>query len=627
MLADIIPAFRTPLSLPFLSYLVPPELEERLKPGQLVTVPFRSKTVFGVVRAAYHQNPEDQKKLKTVTDIALEVPLLTEAQLRFLEEISGLYHTPLGFLLKTNLPPLQPRKLKALKKDLKETALVPKTKQTFSKPSLFSLPSQEGFVEYLKNSLSNKKTSLILAPEIPDLLNLGKTLRSLGHTEFATITSDLSPKEFFSLYFEILSGKYRLIIGTRRALFLPFPELHHIIMTDEANPSYKSWDMAPRYHTRDASLMLAQSYGAKLDLISPAPSVESYFFAKHKIYNSEGDSTLITGNKHYSITSMSLERHGGHYGVLSQDVEQLLENSNESVFLFTHRRGAMSVARCGDCEFVFTCPNCHRSLTVHGKTQTFECHHCKHSQKISITCPKCGSMRLRTFGAGSEGLEAAVRKLLPHDPRPIIRIDSDTTAIKKLENSNKPTIYIGTQYAWPLVPWNKLKTVVFVDADTLLFIPEYKMTEELWYLLTSAYYQLPAGGILVVQTNHTDHAVYQGLHTPGLFYNQELKQRKMFGYPPYNYLVKLLYAGPEPIETSRLASMVHNKLSQLTKSHSDITILAELPLFPYHQKARYWRTILAKVSYRNYKKSIKLLLAEVPGDWKVDLNPNTLLSL
>ena len=169
--------------------------------------------------------------------------------------------------------------------------------------------------------------------------------------------------------------------------------------------------------------------------------------------------------------------------------------------------------------------------------------------------------------------------------------------------------------------------MAFVDADTPLFVPEYRSTEHLWDLLRDAAFRMNETGALYVQTNHPEHPVYANLPNPEAFYAVELEQRKIFGYPPHKYLLKLFFGAATKESGKAEGERLFRQHGGLTKGPTDIKITPPLELFPPFQKGRYWQAIILKLSYADYKQQLRAIMKIVPETWKVDPNPNTLLSL
>ena len=79
-------------------------------------------------------------------------------------------------------------------------------------------------------------------------------------------------------------SNFKLIVGARSSLFLPFSNLGLVIVDEEHDTSYKQYDPAPRYNARDGAIYLAHIHKAKTLLGSATPSIESYYNAQEGKY-------------------------------------------------------------------------------------------------------------------------------------------------------------------------------------------------------------------------------------------------------------------------------------------------------------------------------------------------------
>lgn len=619
-----------PVTLPFFDYAVPEEMKAKIKVGQLVKIPFLKSEIFGVV--AELNSAGSEHKLKEIKEIVFTAPILSRAQINFLIDIAEFYHTSLGFILKSCLPPLQKRKLKKMQ----ESGVMPvPAKQTakseFAKPTFFAFGSDKEKIKFILKKLIGPEQILYLVPELPNLEKIQKQLPEniLQHAEI--ITGELSNKELFDKWMRIWSGEKNIIIGTRRALFLPWFNLKTIILDDEANLNYKSWDMAPRLHTRDAAIFLAKHHGAELNLLGHTPSVETSYFCQHKIYkNADSENTgalaIAPFESKPTIIDLRAERKAGNYNFISTRlVEEFKNIKSGDIFFYLNRRGSSSYVGCRDCGNVYKCPNCHITLNYHQDQNLLKCHYCGHSEPMRSSCPNCHGVNVTMFGVGTQQAETAIRRMLgASNGRKVVRIDSD---VNDLENLNTPEdkIIVGTQLAWSYLDWSKIKLFAFLDADTSLFIPEYKVVENLFQLLRDAQYNLQDGAKLIIQTNHPDHLVFNSLFKPENFYAEQLKERQLLGYPPFKFLLKLFYGNHKQELAEREGQRMANLLTALTKSQKDIKIAGPLQTSPYYYGGQYWQVILAKIGYQSYKQNTKLLLSKLPPNWKVDPNPNSIL--
>ena len=622
MIIQVVPARRMPLSLNFFDYSVPKKLEQKIQVGQLVSIPFRKQEIFGVVFKVIKERPDKTiANIKDILKIISLKPALSCPQLNFLIEISQFYHTSLGFLLKSNLMPLQKRKLSKLndlKSDENQDTKISAAKQ----PTLVTYQKNEDKINYIVKNLDLKKQNLILVPEVGSLKEINLSAKFKDKT--LIISSELTTKELYEAWTDIWLGKKKIIIGTRRALFMPLYNLANIFLIDESNPNYKSWDMTPRINTRDAALMLQKFHGAKLRLLTHTPSVESYYFAHHKIYSKK---TLSVPDKSNfpTVIDMRLERKAGNYSFLSdQLVKKIIELKNKKIFLFLNKRGTASYVGCRDCGQVSKCNKCKVLLTYHQDKNSLLCHYCNTAYPFTHNCSKCNGLNMTMYGVGTQMVENEVKKILGAKNRDdIIRVDSDRPVLTKI----KQNIVIGTQLAWSYVDWNNLDLVVFVDADTSLFVPEYKVAESLRFLVRDALSKMQKNAELVIQTTHLDHVVFKTITDSDKFYIKELKERKFLGYPPYKFLLKFFFGHASKHAVTNEVSQLQTILNTLTKDNLSIKLTDPLETTPYHYRGKYWQVVLAKISYKTYKKDTLQILKLLPKGWKVDPNPNTILSI
>lgn len=614
MKALVIPIKRMPTRLPYLDYKIPDDLLNKIKVGQMVVISLRAQNIFGIVKKIIPAGK--QEKLKSIESIVFEEPLLSLEQLDFLEEISELYHTPLTFLVKNNLPPLQKRKLKKIEVK-KNSPLKNKDKQ---KPRLIINKNFLEEIEYIQKKINPKKQNLILVSEINQIKKIADSLKEDFKKKTVIITSETSEKELFEKWWQIKNGEKNIILSTRMGLFLPWHNLNNIFLTDEGNENYKSWDMSPRFHTRDACLVLSHQFGAKLHLLSPTPSVESYYFAQKKVYEKQG--ALAVFNTKTKVLDLNQEKKFGNFSIFSDLSKEQIKKTTKPVFIFLNKKGTANYIACKDCGQVLTCPHCKNFLTYYHVSQKIKCHHCDYEDKMRSTCRNCGGRNLNLKGLGTEFIAEELKKSLPN--KKIIQIDSDTKTkdIKSEDNQ----IIIGTQYAWGQIDWDKLGLVVFLDADTSLYIPEYKVAQELWQKIRKAQY-LIKNGVLIIQTSQVQNFTFQSIIKPEKFYETELQMRKSLDYPPFKFILKIFYGDKDQKQSFLQADKKYNELLTLTKGQKNVKIFNPLPAFPVFKQGKYWQIIIIKIGFEHYKKTTKLINQNLSDDWKSDPNPINLLSV
>lgn len=631
MFATVIPLRRMPPSLSTLTYSIPPHLDKVIATGQLVMIPLGQKQEVGLIKEVISKKPENFLKsiaVKDIKEITNPCPIITQSQLSFLEELSALYHTPLGFLIKSNIFSPQKTKLKKFSTLESSPPYLP-THLQFSQAVFFYKNEQEKINYFLKHFHLDRQ-NLIIVPEILSAHKLLPLFPKNLEQKIAIITSETSPKELFSLWLKIWSRQIPIVVGTRRIFFLPWSNIGQIFVDDEVNPNHKNWDMAPRFHNRDAALLLAKHHQAFVHLISHTPSTETYYQNQIK----ENDQKLTSFSPPFYpttiIVDLNQERKMKNFSLLSEraaeEIVQTIQKKN-NVFLFLNRRGNSKYILCQDCNFIFKCSICYTYLTYYKQENLLKCHGCGKNQPMSSLCPNCQGAKIKTYGEGTEALESLVKKITKNIAVHVVRLDSDNTIVKKIFTTpSSPYIIIGTQLAWERLIWKELQLAVFINADTPLYIPEYKLTEQLWYYIRDAEYRLNHLAKLIIQTSQPAHVIFQNLSSPDRFYLSELTHRKKYHYPPFGYILKLLYGNSSIAEVAFETQKLYTDLNKLTKYKTAITILNPLDTNPPYYNRKFWKTIIIKIHTENPLKEALDLLKIVPFIWKVDFNPSTLLT-
>lgn len=618
MIAVVVPVKRGKIALSAFDYDVPDAFAAMIKVGQLVEIPFRSKKELGIIQSL--KSNTTFKNLKAIEKIIHEKPFLNSNCLQFLEEISSLYHASRGSVIKSALPPLQKRKLGKLA--IQKSKGIPE-KKVFKKPKLFTYKNLAEKKSYLEETIAKTGQTLIIVPEAADAERL---LELLGDQEsICLVTGYLSDKNLFEIWTKIWQGDVKIIVGTRRALFMSFHDLQTIIVAEVWHTSHKSWDSAPRINSRDASLIAAKHYGSEVHLIGHTPTIDDYFFGQHNVYDIKPDA-ILPKQLSLNIIDLRHETRIKNYGPISHPLEEaLLTTTKGSIFLYCNRRGSASYVMCRDCSNVLKCKQCRQAQTYHENTSELTCHYCKNTEAMIANCSACGGVNLMYYGKGTESIVKEIKKLLPNDQREIINIENSEQTLEQLK-LDRDQIIIGTQLAWPHLNWKNLALMAFIDADIPLFVPEFRSAELVWDMLHDAAFRMNGAGRIFVQTGHSEHQVYANLENPEAFYASELEQRKIFGYPPFKYVLKLFLGAPTKENGKLQTDAFMRQLIGLTKDSPDIKITPPLELFPTFQKGQYWQAIIIKLSYHNFKQQLQRIMAIVPETWKVDPNPNTLLN-
>ncbi|MDD2757889.1 MAG: primosomal protein N' [Patescibacteria group bacterium] len=621
MRLQIIPILRLPLSLPALDYSADDNLAGKIKIGQLVRVPFRRHLEYGIVSATTASNEElAGTKIKPIDALIFAEPFIAPAQLNFLTEIANFYRAPLGFVLKTALfilPKRAPEKMSEWIVPFHAAPAAP------SKPKLISCVETTELKKQLKKIAALAGQRLILVPEINQLEKIAEFFPK----KTIIVGGEQTAKAYRKLWLAVRSQPDALVIGTRKALFLPWTNLTAVALTDEGNSDYKSWDMAPRFHTRDAAMILTKHTGAQLFFLTATPSVETYYFAKKNVYDAPGPLVAEIKNNAPIFIDLKMERRGGNQGAVAEDILKAVAKTDGDAFFFINRRASANFILCQDCGHVFYCDNCRRPMAYYQKNKELNCHFCKRRQALPLACPACQSVSYRLLGLGTDGVAAELEKIFPHGDRLIIALDKlNPEALKKL-GDHRPKIIVGTQFAWNRLDWKKIKIMAMVDPDAELSIPEYKAAEEMWQTLRAARTLLEPEAKLYLQTSRPEHRVFQGMYRPEEFYEAELNERHLLNYPPFNYLIRLYCGHAEKHTAESAGHILADKIAALTRTLEDVKMSGPLDSSPPYWRHNFWQIILLKLNYKNFKQRAGEVLKIVPEEWKVDPNPNNIISI
>jgi primosomal protein N' (replication factor Y) len=412
------------------------------------------------------------------------------------------------------------------------------------------------YVKLIEEAISNHQQVLYLLPEIALTSQVISRLKKYFGNRAVAFHSKYNQHERVEIWKKISSGEAQVIIGARSAIFMPFQALGLIIVDEEHEQSYKQQDPSPRYHARDAAIYLAHLWQCKVLLGSATPSFESYYnvnqgrYGLVKLHQRFGEiemPKLLTADIAEEKRTRTIR--GSFTSTLMRAIETALKQ-NEQVILFQNRRGFAPLYECRKCHWVPTCIHCDISLTYHKYNDILKCHYCGYQQKLPKTCTACQSHELEFKGLGTEKVEDEIKIYFPEAR--VERLDQDAAKTKhgheKIIASfeqRDADILVGTQMVSKGLDFEHVSVVGIINADTLLFFPEFRAHERAYQLLTQVSGR--AGrkhkqGKVIIQTSLPDHHVVQEvIHQRfDLFYANEMTDRKQFQYPPFQRLIKVV---------------------------------------------------------------------------------------
>ncbi|GAW91426.1 primosomal protein N' [Calderihabitans maritimus] len=417
----------------------------------------------------------------------------------------------------------------------------------------------EVYIRAVEQVLKLGKQAVVLVPEISLTPQMVERFVSRLGSCVAVLHSRLSLRERSNEWQRIHRGEAQVVIGARSAVFTPVSDLGLIIIDEEHESSYRQ-DVMPRYHARDVAIQRARYHGALVLLGSATPSLESYTKARLGRY-----ALLCLPNRvenrplpSVEIVDMRQELAAGNHSIFSRCLQgkmrQHLEQDRQ-ILLFLNRRGFAHFMVCRECGFVNRCSRCAVSLTYHRVEGQLRCHYCGYQEPVPVTCPKCGSRYLRSFGIGTQRVEDEVKRLFPD--RQVLRMDVDTTTRKGSHEEiltafrqGKASILVGTQMIAKGLDFPEVSLVGVITADIALNTPDFRAHERTFQLLTQVAGRAGRGsfpGEVVIQTyDPANPSIVAASRQDYLaFYKQEIALRRSTNYPPFSRLARLVISGGE----------------------------------------------------------------------------------
>jgi primosomal protein N' (replication factor Y) len=484
----------------------------------------------------------------------------------------------------------------------------------------------EIYIKLIEEYLETGKQILYLLPEIALTTQLVGRLRAYFGNKVAVFHSKYNNNERIEVWNQVLqkSEKAQVVIGARSALFLPFHDLGFIIVDEEHEQTFKQVDPAPRYHARDAAIVLAHSHKAKVLLGSATPSIETYFNAKSDKFGLVEISKRFGNVMMPNIELVDLKdkyfrkKMTGHFSdVLIEEISNAL-SLGEQVILFQNRRGYSPVVECITCGHVPQCQQCDVSLTYHKHKNQLRCHYCGYTMAKPTHCHACSSIDLTTKGFGTEQIEQELISIFPNSK--IGRMDQDTTrgrfGFEKIIDSFKNRemdILVGTQMLAKGLDFDNVSLVGIMNADNMLYHPDFRAFERSFQMMTQVAGRAGRSekqGKVIIQTYNPNHNTIQQVTNNDYLgmYKEQLYDRQIYKYPPYFRIIKLTLKQRDFDKLKEGSMWLYQVMSQ----NLNMPVLG--PEEPVISRIRneYIRTIIIKipqnVSIGNTKKTIQKML-------------------
>ncbi len=529
----------------------------------------------------------DGEKLKTVMAVADHAHALTKEQIKLCEFVKEQYLCgffdavrvviPLPYLYKVECKKGEYSLVRRKKRDpkpvcedppkLKEQVvlsdeqqgvynkIVPLVLNPDKKPALLYGVTASGktaiFFKLIEQVINTGKSALVLLPEISLATQMAERMAEMFGGGVALIHSGLSNGERASRYTGIAQGRYKIVIGTRTAVFAPMNNLGLIVIDEEQDSSYRS-DQTPRFSAISVAAFLAKEYNALLLLASATPSISSYYYAENGRFHlfelcTRYNNLPLPSAELYDLNS---PREAGNVSSIScylaGEIEKNIKAGKQSILLL-NRRGYRTVGICNDCRQAKNCGSCSVPMVLHRSKGKLLCHYCGAAEAPELArCNECGG-EISYSGFGTEHIEQELAIRFPQAG--ILRMDIDSVAAKNSHKEllaefgeHKSDIMVGTQMVAKGLDFERVTLVGVLSIDSMLYADSYRTFENVFSLVTQVVGRSgrhSGAGKAVIETHNPDHWVLKlaAKQDYKAFYRKELQLRELGLYPPFCSLV------------------------------------------------------------------------------------------
>jgi len=643
--------------------------------GSLVSIPFSRKTIQGIT-VPQESDTSKYKILKFIHEI-IAPSLLTAQQIDLAFYISKTYFVSLASSVKLFIPRRviikKAPSTDTQKKRTRSVSLTPSQNSVFQhilsavtqdspkhtdKSFYISGPASCGKTELsiaLSQHISNqKKQILFLVPDVMlAYISYGQFLQKIKNHDIALVSGKTSEGQLFDTWKKIKSGEISIIIGTKKALFLPYRNLRCIIVDEEHDVSYKQWNASPRYDARIVAKQLAKIHRAAILFQSATPSMCLY--KKNDAMHFSLPPLQLSNKKpeiEIHIINMRLEAWEEKRKtklpfnsmifskLLIQAIERSLQHKRQ-ILLIANRKGMSQFSICQECKLVFKCPNCETAL-IYQLPGTLSCPRCSYTKGEFPRCPACASLQFRNIGFGTQKIEQVAKKIFPGakivraDSTSLQNVSAQETIVKNFTNGTID-ILIGT----PTIAkgWNipKLETIGILDADNFLNFPDFNTDERALQTFFRACKQVgrtesAMRGKAYIQTYQPEHKLFPFLLQDNYFgfLDEEYENRALLRYPPSTIPILLSGTGTDQNSLQLESENIFQMILKLSKSEPTLHVLPPYNPIQLKLRGKFRKHILLRFSqpYEDtpVETHLRSTLEKMPRNWYADIHPVSLLT-
>lgn len=569
--------------------------DKELEIGTYCEVDFAKSKLLGIVIRESKKEDIGDFKIKSIDKVLLDIPKIPENILNLAIFINTYYITDF-FASLALVGPYDKMSLESIKKleiedvDIKEEiCLSEKQFEIYneiinSKESYFLLHGITGsgktqiYIKLIIEALNRKKGSIFLVPEISLTTQMVNGLKKIFGDNISIIHSKMTPAKKKAEWEKIYSGKSKIVIGARSAIFAPVNNLGYIIMDEEHENTYKQEDNA-RYHTRNVALKRAMLEGCKVVFGSATPSFETYYYAQ------KGSIKLLELNERYNgatlpeVEVVNLEDEEGYLSkALLKNMKETI-SKGEQVILILNRKSHSIQVKCHECNEKLKCPRCSVNLQYYKQINMLKCSHCEYNVKMYEKCPNCKSSKFNFLGMGTEKLEEELEELFGKEN--ILRMDSTTmktnTLLKKAYTdfiNQKYQILVGTQIVAKGFHFPNVTLVGVINSDQILQFSDFRAGEKTFQLVTQAAGRSGRGdkkGKVIIQTYNSDSNLIESIKNSDFksYYNEDMSLRELVKLPPFVKYIKIIVSSKKEEKSKKqindIYSLVYDKFEYVSQ--------------------------------------------------------------
>src|SRR6266513_262880 len=665
-----------------LDYAIPESLSARVGIGARVRVPFRDRRALATVVALLEET--NTKGIREIEAVIGEGPTLSQPLLGLARWIASYYCCPIEAVMRSLLPQVirraevgwkkqqfveigsivtnetmealrrrAPRQAELLLNEEQTAAFATIVRAISSpekaKPILLHGVTGSGkteiYLQAIRETLTRNRTAIVLVPEIsltPQTVERFKSRFAESQDDVAVLHSHLSEGERHDEWHKVHSGRARIVIGARSAVFAPLKNLGLIVVDEENETSYKQ-EEAPRYHARDVAVVRTKIEKCVVLLGSATPSLESYHNTLTKKYELATLTQRVDNCQMPLIRVIDLrqEQRSERAPILSERLRSAISArvaKREQTILFLNRRGFSTSLLCTKCGKARDCPNCSVALTFHRSMSRLNCHLCWHTAAVPKKCPECGQDALIYVGFGTEKVESTVAQIFPNAV--VKRMDADSMSRKEAYRetlrafrAGKIDILVGTQMIAKGLHFPNVTLVGIINADLALHLPDFRAGERTFQLLTQVAGRAGRGetpGEVFVQsyTPFSPSIQFARHHDFAGYVKQELEFRERCDFPPFKHAVLITVRSAHEARGKFSAETLTRRLREALPEEFTVSDATPAPLEKLHGQFRF-HILLRSSAILRLSRLIRETLEKLPMpedvSVAVDVDPYQLL--